>query len=744
MFDKSSPSTYIKVFILIFLVISMINTCNTPLPPEEQSILRSLSIIKQEITNILNNIPNKESSKYKSIEATLVQITQQIQDNIAMTTQTLSQSLKKLGFIVEEIPNTILPKEKTNVSHEKSGRYRGQTIPEKITQIKFSLFLEIIKELNIDNSNIHIRYGQTSTQLTRQESYIAIEISDFQKTILLSRENSETTFIHAGHLSNEILISLGKKSQKDQSSFMHKFSFKKGKEKEWKETLKVWMKKDSAIFLQEKNTPLLQKMTKFFNTYPLLTYTTLTKKERAILNVNLQNQHGITLKSLCKEFLLNIQENKYLDPLSCSNDMMILIDFLYNKPTILKENREKRQRQKAFEALSVTERKNQFRQFIQKKYPATEWMNLQKKQLQALEAEIYDEYNCKINKIFSLFQISEHKPQISCKKDWLNLGKEIFNDPEVFQQAENKIKQKDLFKNDVTQKETMKQLSQFLQDTGYSVDKWMLLTRSERKKLNQHIYKKYNMSLRTLCTTLGITKIDQRPISPIRISEYMLLIGEKIFGTQTVFDTIKIAMNQYNTFKKLQKNEQKIAIQQLLLQHNILPNEKINPNTDTRRSIEKIIFQTYFCSLYLLAQEMKITKEDTNTINPRDVKIDIIIFLLSLFPSNIYLQKEQELLNNGISFKRLQTDKQIHKINTFLKKHHINGENFMFLSKDQRIDLNNILYSHYRFGLIGLCHIFGITKNKTGKKLDVSSATKSFEPLGKKIFAENLREFHNK
>jgi sulfur relay (sulfurtransferase) DsrC/TusE family protein len=646
----------------------------------EEEILK----IQKSLQNTFNTreetekfITQRETGKSFTISDLLDTLSAKI-EAVLKSEEDIEQVLHTLKIEHKKLEGRIVPPDERKKS-EKREEERGSEYKEKITFPKFSLFLSALREMGVYTDDIIVRYGKVEKNEMRNESYIVIEIPRLGKTVVLSNEYGEASFVFSGYLSDEELLEKGKTYFWDHPLFLSYVKFYQGKETEWQEEMKQILEEKNTV-MRKIDIPLLQKARDFFEEKECSPENWMEKKakEKRELQKQFQKKYNFSFMRLCTELGLKKEQGSF-NPVNSSEDLLMLGKAIFGENhTEFLEWTERFQRKKDFKKLSLEEKKRELQQFFKEDngWNPKNWMEKSLKEKQDLQNLLFHEYDFGFSQLCKEFGFKKEEgcfEPARSSEDLLMLGKAIFgkNHTEFLEWTERFQRKKDFERLSLEEKK--EKVQQFFEeDNGWNPKNWMAKNQNEKKALEKKIQEKYDFGFMYICNEYELKK--QGRFNFIGSSEDFLMLGKAIFGENCAeFIQWKKAnekkKEQKERFDLLSLEEKKRELQQFFKKDNEWnPGNWMKKTIEEKRELQKQFQKKYGFCFSSLCTKFELKKEKW-AFNPTSSSPDFLMLGQEIFGENCAEFLEwTERFQRQKNFKKLSLEDKKRELQQFFKE----------------------------------------------------------------------------
>ena len=682
-------------------------------------------------------ITNKVLGEPLTINALMDDLSEKVQKILQV--ENLEDVLQNLNIKTQKLEGRILP---PDILERKKGVDDGEKYEkkEKVKLPKLSLFLSALREIDIYTDDIIVRIGKVNTNEARNESYIAIEIPRLNKTVFLSNEYGEASFVFTGFISDEDLMDHGKQDFIKSPQFLSRIAFMEGKEDEWKVKMQEVLNKEEGEKNEKVDIDLLESVREFFSYLGAEEWIKLTQKEKKILDKRLQKEYNLGMSFLCRHLDLERADGKRLRPQNSAEAMVVLGERIFGKHKIFDEYREKIEPGKIFSNLSEEDKAKKIFKFLKKNnYTVERWIGLTVEEKKILDKKLQEEYDFGIFFLCTSFEISRiDGTKIDPKgssEDMMNLGEKIFGKHKILNEYRKRLEKEKTFDN-LSNTKKIEEIQSFLEKNNYTIEGWMKLSSKERKGLDKKIQVEYGFGIRSLCTKLALKRDDGKKIAPIESSEDMMNLGEKMFGQHKVFDEQRKKLEKEKTFDNLSEAAKTEEIKSFLDIHGYHVEGWMDLNQKEKKDLNKKIQEKYDFGIRYLCAKLDLGRLDGKQMGPISSSEDMMNLGEKIFGQHKVFDEQRRKLEKGKIFDSLFEAGRKEEIKSFLGVHGYTVEGWMELNSKEKKDLERKLQGEYNFGIRYLCTKLGL-KRKDGKKMQPIGSPEDRIELGEKIFGQH-------
>ncbi|PCI24182.1 hypothetical protein COB57_05740, partial [Candidatus Peregrinibacteria bacterium] len=590
----------------------------------------------------------------------------------------------------------------------------------KVKFPKLSLFLSALREMDVFTDDIILRYGEVNKSEARNESYMAIEIPRLDKTVFLSNEYGEASFIFTGFISDKDLMDHGKQDFLQSPQFLSRIEFVEGKEDEWKVKMKEVLQREVGEKNEKVDLDLLESVREFFSYLGAEEWMGLSQKEKKELNQKVQRQYGFGIDSLCNQLGLN-RKNKRLKPLGSSEAMMALGRCVLGSHKVFDEYQQQFNKKAQFDKLFINNGMSELVSFLNEHgYKVNKCMELTEKEREELDQKLKDNYGYGIRSVCTKLDLQGNKKQmnpIQSLEDMMIFGRRVFGPHVVFDEYETRLKKRRLF-DALSDEEKRGSIVKFLEKNDYKVEWWMLLTEKEKKILEDRIYEEYGFKLSSLCTKLQLNRTNRPYLSPLTSSEDMMILGRNIFKSHQAFDEYKQKHNKIKRFDDLSHKNKRESIVRFLVKNSYITDELMELTQSEKKELDRKIQAEYGFGIISLCSKIELNLKHGRTMNPVNSAEDMLDFVEYISADNStrsydrsklkpridktsdeYKQKGQKIKR----FDKLSHENKKKEIVAFLEKNGYIVAELIKLTVDKKKELDKKIQKEYGFGMISLC-----------------------------------------
>ena len=682
-------------------------------------------------------ITNKVLGEPLTINALMDDLSEKVQK--VLQVENLEDILNGLNIKTQKLEGRILPPDilerRENVNDGKKHEKK-----EKVKFPKLSLFLSSLREMDIYTDDIIVRYGKVNKNEARNESYMAIEIPRLNKTVFLSNEYGEASFVFAGFISDEDLMDHGKQDFLQSPQFLSRIEFVEGKEEAWKVKMQEILKREVGEKNEKVDLDLLESVRGFFSYLGAEEWMGLITKEKQVLDKKIYERYNFRIYYLCTKLGLERNNGKAMNPIGSSEDMMRLGEQIFGKHRIFYEYRRKAEREKRFNKMIEEQRIKEIQDFLRKNgYTADGWLGLTQKEKQVLDQKLQKEYNFGIRSLCTKLGLKRGDGRktnpIGSSEDMMELGAKIFEVHWVFDEERKKIKTGKNF-DKMTVEEKIKEIQNFSGKNSYTVEGWMTLTIKEKRGLDQKLQKEYNFGIRSLCSKLRLERGDERRMNPMVSSEDMIILGAKIFGNHRAFDAERKKIEKGKSFDNMLEEEKIQEIQNFLGENDYIVEGWMGFTTKGKRELDKKTQKNYGFGIYALFIKLQVKKDDGRKMSPINSSEDMMELGAKIFGNHRVFDAERKKIEKGKSFGSMLEEEKIQEIRSFLGKNGYIVEGWMELTIKEKRKLDQRLGEEYNFGIRFLCIKLGLERGAGLSMAPINSSEDMME-LGRIIFGSH-------
>ncbi|PCI25332.1 hypothetical protein COB57_01225 [Candidatus Peregrinibacteria bacterium] len=356
------------------------------------------------------------------------------------------------------------------------------------------------------------------------------------------------------------------------------------------------------------------------NNYTAERWMELTTKEKKTLDKNIQDKYGFGISFLYAKIEIEKGREKNISPVSSSEDMMHLGEKIFGPHKLFDEYREKRERGRVFDAMSESKQIKEVQKFLEKNhYTVDIWMSLQRQEKQILDKNIQEEYGFGIRSLCANWALKNKDKKtlmpVSYSEDMMYLGEKIFGKHQVFYEHIKKLEKKNGF-DKISQDNKIKEIQRFLEENHYTLDRWLKLTKKEKKILDQRLYERYNFGLQALYIKITLKKTSRERLNLLTSTEDIMELGEKIFGSHHEFDTYRSRLEKGKNFDNILEKEQIKEIQNFLGKNSYKAEGWMALITKDKKILDKKIQKEYNFGICRLCIKFKLQRADEGRMNP--------------------------------------------------------------------------------------------------------------------------------